>query len=1264
MPPKAAPAKEAKASKDAVLQNARQPIAVPEEPEPVITLTADETPIALAPEFSLESLDLEPWKLDGDQLFEDVDAFFPSDVLQHAAQWVRCKTYVETLKEREASILRQKAFEEEQARLQAELEASVPVSTDELQLPGGSQARSTMRMTPDIGTDASPNNFSPSEANLGPQPAMLVVDVPNAWLKMEDNKPEPPPTKSAKAKGAQVKKEEVKQEKRYPWPSALSSVMMDSSLPLSASAIAAQLSLISQHTSYFAGDMGGFMLDNIYPKNEAGCPAINPSGRYVVKLFHIGRWRRVVVDDRIPLDENGNVLLPRTNNSSEIWTFLVAKAIYKLYNYVNAQPITEEQIVHALTGWVVHNLNLPAEKQDAWSTLSNLDGNTNGRYIIRTRFNAGSPASRPSAIVQLLEREGQRYVRLLPSCDGENVAENSWEHRVKVPEEVVIPPPEVDPEAEEAARREEEVRQEQQRLAEEQMKLQQQQQQQAANKKDNKVKKKEDEKKDDPKANSSVTPGLVAVSLPAVTRQPIKPAGGFWVSFEELFQELSAIVLYCNPFTYSNQQTVFDLAVGANAELLPQQPPRLLYVTVPEDKEIELLVAFTPLPLFTASTAVPVPSTSLVQADTSTDSGEERAPTPAPVVDSQVESPMIYSLTLEQFQWKSDEPQFGLRVNTTGSPVSHLLALSQGTHVFRLLNTAPLGYVLHLAADTGMEIGDYGSILGTRLGLNLRELEEEHQPQKEQVPYVWLHALFTVSTTSRIILQLQVEDRRALPFVRLHTIDLDRMQRSTHPLLITAPVSFAPNKKGYAVVAECCAPAPLRRGKHKLRVLSSEPLATFEPVPFKETQTYMDIYKPNKYAILAQEVLQVSQDTMANLHLQVVVPPEVSSSVFLTVSLKNNGVEVASASGEDKVSLPYVTLSSPQNVEADRPANRYVLTATLNKYRWPEIVEATDYPVQWRLKISSNIRVACFRDTQKEDKEASIRQSWEEGQPGRAARALLSRQRFLRGEVVERSMTPAVAVEEAPSPAPGKKTAAVKGKTAHDKEKEREQHLKEQQNQQAQILSAPPPNPQDHINNEIKSFLTHALAPRKRELQGQHPPILRDDEYTQRTLGTVQEAVELDTQQRKELTEQRRQEQEGRLKIPEQVQLELSTWRQSQRTPQLTVLQSREAYRLKMEKKRQKTEALRVAMASGKVETMEPAIRDAKESFVETSLIEQAELICKQVIRSQAEEKLRKATDGNNYDNLSTAIQRAIETGVPAALIEAAQAKLDTLKKK
>lgn len=94
----------------------------------------------------------------------------------------------------------------------------------------------------------------------------------------------------------------------------------------------------------------------IFPQNEAGLPIASAGGRHWVKLFCLGQWRRVEVDDALPVDGIGRMVLPRTSLPedeepaaeqteedapppqkeagptilNEYWAALVAKALLKV----------------------------------------------------------------------------------------------------------------------------------------------------------------------------------------------------------------------------------------------------------------------------------------------------------------------------------------------------------------------------------------------------------------------------------------------------------------------------------------------------------------------------------------------------------------------------------------------------------------------------------------------------------------------------------------------------------------------------------------------------------------------------------------------------------------------------------------------------------------------------------------------------------------------------------------------------------------------
>jgi len=101
----------------------------------------------------------------------------------------------------------------------------------------------------------------------------------------------------------------------------------------------------------------------IYPQDEKGMPTYNPAGIYMVKLWLNGIERRVLVDDRLPVDNRGNLLCSHTKTKGvlELWVCILEKAYMTLCGGYDFPGSNSGVDLFCLTGWIPERLFFPED---------------------------------------------------------------------------------------------------------------------------------------------------------------------------------------------------------------------------------------------------------------------------------------------------------------------------------------------------------------------------------------------------------------------------------------------------------------------------------------------------------------------------------------------------------------------------------------------------------------------------------------------------------------------------------------------------------------------------------------------------------------------------------------------------------------------------------------------------------------------------------------------------------------------------------------
>ena len=90
-----------------------------------------------------------------------------------------------------------------------------------------------------------------------------------------------------------------------------------------------------------------YLWNAIYPKLPSGRPCYNPSGRYCVRLFLGGIWRKVTVSDDVPVDPTtGKPLIASSANPLELWPLILAKVLADLLYILHTRQSSYSRTIY------------------------------------------------------------------------------------------------------------------------------------------------------------------------------------------------------------------------------------------------------------------------------------------------------------------------------------------------------------------------------------------------------------------------------------------------------------------------------------------------------------------------------------------------------------------------------------------------------------------------------------------------------------------------------------------------------------------------------------------------------------------------------------------------------------------------------------------------------------------------------------------------------------------------------------------------------
>jgi hypothetical protein len=452
------------------------------------------------------------------------------------------------------------------------------------------------------------------------------------------------------------------------------------------------------------------------------------------------------------------------------------------------------------------------------------------------------------------------------------------------------------------------------------------------------------------------------------------------------------------------------------------------------------------------------------------------------------------SLLIQQYDFETEtEQELATFIRTYGVKADRLQLTPGQDFTFRpVAQGAECGFTMWLCSSIPIM-----TMSRTEYLMRYREWRQQtftvDYPSIQENTY-FMFFKFDVLAHEAVILKLTFTDHFLSDYVKLfwldrnqqaleayHRVDLDLATLQMERLIL-------PSERGCRLVLEGSAPCGVPEGQVVLEVLSkSTEGAVFTQIDHIEPMEYSDLYYPNKYGIIFQELLFVPEEVILSIQVRMklgglllhpakgkeasVISPEraFTAKHKLILELYADEQCVVKATGQEQALFSHLNLAK---------GPEYLLVCKYDLEAWGGAkAPPSDFEgLNWVLRVFASDTVVLVKDTRKEDKEEALRKSWETTQPGRAELAKVSRARYLAQQKDQSDLTDAertLLKETLQDRRKARKEAEAGGKPK-PKGKEDKKKVEE-----VAVVEVPLPDSSDHVMDSIRSYLDHLHAPRK-----------------------------------------------------------------------------------------------------------------------------------------------------------------------------------------